>query len=256
MSISQTVNNTFKNSPAGGDDFREGDDKIREFKSAWMERCLREHELDSASQANHGLHLEGSAVAYYGGSTPSNRPDGSAALGSNDYDKGRLFVDTSANMNTLKVWDGSTFTTVGLDSGAQSIYGEKTFTAPLNVDSGVTVSGAGTFAGNVEFKGNTVTFNRPDASGVNAVLYHISIGVATEADVFTHLENVLGFSAGSMGGVIGYFNAYILTGIFKPDASTYELVYVRRTTGESGVYEIVSGSSDVTSPISMLVLST
>ena len=63
--------------------------------------------MDSAANANQGLHLNGSAVAFWSGTTPTNRPDGSVALGNNDFDKGRLFRDSGTG--AFKVWDGSAF---------------------------------------------------------------------------------------------------------------------------------------------------
>ncbi|MBU2346694.1 MAG: hypothetical protein KJ888_21085 [Gammaproteobacteria bacterium] len=90
--------------------------RIQNFKSAVDRRVAHEHGTYSnadvgadGTEANDWWHREGSAVAYYSDTSPSYRPDGTTALGSND--KGRLFVSNSGHY-TSYIYTGSAWTSI------------------------------------------------------------------------------------------------------------------------------------------------
>jgi hypothetical protein len=102
-----TWDTTFENSPAGSDDPRAADDRMREIKLASRERAEREHGGGTSEAiARHGVHKKGSARASYATGDPTTVPDGSGtrALNSTD-DDGRLHVDATSKF--LRVYDGS-----------------------------------------------------------------------------------------------------------------------------------------------------
>jgi len=86
--ITVTWDSSFEGTPAGSSDPREGDNKIRELKTALSERLKREHFFTPGTDnTKHGLHREGAARGYVIDSNPANNPAGDA-LGSDD--QGRL----------------------------------------------------------------------------------------------------------------------------------------------------------------------
>lgn len=94
----------FEASPGGGDDPSQGDDRIRETKSAIRERLQKEHLFDLAeagSQPRQGLHKAGSAVAFEQEAAPTQR--NGVTLGTSDA--GILWRKTSTGV--LYVWSGS-----------------------------------------------------------------------------------------------------------------------------------------------------
>lgn len=100
-----TWNTAFQNSPGPNADASEGDDRIRELKSAIYERLVKEMVMNTSSglAAEDGWMRSGSGKIYYGDTAPTTRPDGVTALSSADY--GRLWVD-SDDM-TIKVYTSS-----------------------------------------------------------------------------------------------------------------------------------------------------
>ncbi len=74
----------------------------------------REHATLGTAANTGGEHSLGAAVLYVGTTAPTNRPDGSTALASNNIDKGRLWLDTNYTPPALKYWDGDSFETLGL----------------------------------------------------------------------------------------------------------------------------------------------
>lgn len=103
--MATTWNTAFEGTPAGSADPAEGDDRIRELKSATRERIEKEHVMDTGSglYSEDGWHREGSAIAYYESSAPTNRPDGATALDTDDA--GRLWVDSDDRSSWY--WDGT-----------------------------------------------------------------------------------------------------------------------------------------------------
>jgi len=103
---------TFEATPAGSASPSDGDDRIRELKSAIEERMNNEHTTHNdaysdGTVAKDWLHKSGSASAYYQSSAPTTYPDGSTALDSNAT--GRLWVDEDDNV--MYIYDGSSFVT-------------------------------------------------------------------------------------------------------------------------------------------------
>jgi len=99
---------TFEATPAGSASPSDGDDRIRELKSAIEERMNNEHTTHNDAYSDgtvskDWLHKSGSASAFYQSSVPTTYPDGSTALDSNA--KGRLWVDEDTDI--LYVYDGS-----------------------------------------------------------------------------------------------------------------------------------------------------
>lgn len=103
--MATTWNTAFEGTPAGSAAPAEGDDRIRELKSATRERIEKEHVMDTGSglYSEDGWHREGSAIAYYESSAPTNRPDGATALDTDDA--GRLWVDSDDRSSWY--WDGT-----------------------------------------------------------------------------------------------------------------------------------------------------
>lgn len=91
--------------PAGSDLLSTVDTAIQTHKGAIRERAEREHNWGIAgTQAKHGWHRAGSAVAFYQSAVPTAKLDPAASALDSD-DAGRLFVDS--DINVLYVWDGS-----------------------------------------------------------------------------------------------------------------------------------------------------
>ena len=84
--------------------------EIRKLKDSCKDQFDREHETPVDGDATGAEHSSGSAVAYEGTSTPTNRPDGSTALANNAIDRGRMWLDDNFNPPILKRWTGSAFT--------------------------------------------------------------------------------------------------------------------------------------------------
>ena len=89
-------------------------EEIRKLKASAKTQIDREHETPVDGDATGGEHSNGSAVAYRGTATPTNRPDGATALASNDVDKGRLWIDDNKTQAPIKRWNGSAFVTAGM----------------------------------------------------------------------------------------------------------------------------------------------
>lgn len=100
-------NAAYEASPSGTDLISNGDDRIRALKSDIRERHEREHVRNASDKTLDGLHREGSARAYYVGTEPTNRPDGTS-LDSND--DGRLWYDSTNDI--LYVYTGSAWEVV------------------------------------------------------------------------------------------------------------------------------------------------
>jgi hypothetical protein len=105
-----TWNGAFELTPSATDKASEGDDRIREIKTDVRSRIGNEH----GTYANLAVgatgvatadwfHKGGSAVAYYQDTAPTQRPDASTTLGTNDV--GRLWVDS--DNKEFNYWDGS-----------------------------------------------------------------------------------------------------------------------------------------------------
>lgn len=133
-----TWNSAFEATPAGSDDAKYGDDKIRELKEAIRERLAHEHGMDltGGSAATQGWLNLGSAKVYYGASAPTVRPDGVTALTSDDA--GRMWVNSSTY--AICIYTGTVWTAVASNNlYTETITGDKTFTAFAS-DSVVTIS--------------------------------------------------------------------------------------------------------------------
>lgn len=86
--------------------------EIRKLKDSTKDQIDREHETPVDGDATGGEHSNGSAVAYVGAATPTNRPDGATALADNDVDDGRLWLDDTVTPAILKRWKDSAFALV------------------------------------------------------------------------------------------------------------------------------------------------
>lgn len=87
--------------PADGDYLNVGAQEIRDVRKGVENRIKKEHVLPADSDVG-GEHIMGSAMAYYGGSYPTLRPDGVTSLDSDDT--GRIFIGTNGGFS---YWDGS-----------------------------------------------------------------------------------------------------------------------------------------------------
>lgn len=109
--MTYTWNATLEAEPLPGDSPRYGDDKIRRNSIAIRERLAPEHLIYTSgaydTQADHGLHRQGSAVAFCQAGEPTTRPDGTA-LGNDSKSIGRIWVDTDDNK--VYYWNGTAWT--------------------------------------------------------------------------------------------------------------------------------------------------
>ena len=96
--MTYTWDSSFEASPLHNDAMSQADDRIRGLKGALRERLAPEHYIytSGAFDTNtiQGLHRQGSALAYYAATAPTNRPDGTA-LGDDNYSNGRLWIKSS-----------------------------------------------------------------------------------------------------------------------------------------------------------------
>lgn len=102
-----TWDGTFEGTPAGSDDPRACDDRIREVKVSVRERKEREHGgATSEASARHGVHRKSSARASYASGDPTTVADGTStrALNSTD-DDGRIHLDSTSKR--IRGYDGS-----------------------------------------------------------------------------------------------------------------------------------------------------
>jgi len=102
-----TWDGTYEGTPAGSDDPRAADDRMREIKVSVRERVEREHGgTTTDASARHGVHRKGSARASYAAGDPATAVDAGStrALNSTD-DDGRLHVDSTSKF--MRVYDGS-----------------------------------------------------------------------------------------------------------------------------------------------------
>ena len=102
-------------SPASSHNISDGPAEIVDVRKGVRIRMEYEHE-DFAGSSAGGEHLEGSAKVYYEDSEPSFRPDGVTALIA--ADAGRIWCDSTGVTNILKVWDGSAFEFVQVDTAS------------------------------------------------------------------------------------------------------------------------------------------
>jgi hypothetical protein len=106
VSITVTWDSAFRADPEGSDDPRQGDDSIRQFKVAVEERIAREHiGLYTDTNANHGMHRQGSAVAFCQAAAPTTSVDGGSL--SATLDLGRLWVKSTTGH--IYYYNGSAF---------------------------------------------------------------------------------------------------------------------------------------------------
>lgn len=134
--------------------------EIRKLKTSVKTQLDHEHETPVDGDATGSEHSSGSAVAYEGTVTPTNRPDGVTALGNNAIDRGRLWLDDNFDPPKLKRWTGSAFT--------EAVNGGE-------VD-GSTVFNTSMTSAN--------TFQDLDLSsevGANSALVHLEVAIATNA---------------------------------------------------------------------------
>jgi hypothetical protein len=151
MAITVTWDATFETTPAGTDNIAQGDDRIRELKTANRERLEREHIGSTTdTQADHGWHREGSAMAYVDTAEPTTRPDGTTALTA-AIDEGRLWIDTDGGATPYYYTSGGAwakcFSSI-TDDGTDVTFGnDVTVTNDLTI-TGVTTASGGIDAGN------------------------------------------------------------------------------------------------------------
>jgi hypothetical protein len=133
--ISDTWNSAFEATPAGSDQFLVVDNRIREVKRAMRERITREHIWGiTETNTSHGRHRSGSARVYYGGSTPTTRPDGDLL---DTSDAGRVYWPSDGN---LLVYTGSAFTSLASLSVGGTITGDSlTITSNVVIGDGYNI---------------------------------------------------------------------------------------------------------------------
>jgi hypothetical protein len=104
MSITVTWNATYEDEPAGTDNITNGDDEIRELKTAVREGLERELTWSlTDTSSKRGIFRAGAARIYTSSAEPTTKPDGTTSLDSDD--SGRLWFDPVNT--TLAVRSGS-----------------------------------------------------------------------------------------------------------------------------------------------------
>lgn len=146
----------------------------RKLKASVKTQLDHEHETPVDGDATGSEHSSGSAVAYEGTVTPTNRPDGVTALGNNAIDRGRLWLDDNFDPPKLKRWTGSAFT--------EAVNGGE-------VD-GSTVFNTSMTSAN--------TFQDLDLSsevGANSALVHLEVAVASNAGTNAYAAKTKGYGS-------------------------------------------------------------
>ena len=142
----QVWNSAFEATPAGTDRIRDGDDRIRELKSAIQERIAQEHEMslvEGGAQPRQGLHKAGSARGWYQATAPSALANGDA-LGTSDA--GAIWIDSDTKVPHM--WNGSAWVALVADDALKvSGYGIGVDVPdPLKVDLNTVVKGGKYYA--------------------------------------------------------------------------------------------------------------
>lgn len=213
MAISITWDATFQAAPLGSESIANGDNRIVAFKEAVQERITREHVWGtSETQANHGLHREGSALAYVDASEPTNQPDGATALTA--IDEGRLWVDTDDE--SLWYYSGSAWV-------------EKTgFVGDVSMAADLAVTGDITYASKQITSANYLE------------------GVTTQDVVFDKLDALIPTTNDSMlvCGVVSQSGVvYIVSRAWRTSSTNIQFKAISFTPNSSGVS---TGSGSVT----------
>lgn len=127
----------FEGTPAGWDDPRACDDRIRELKTANRERLEREHGGATGEASDrHGVHRKGSSRASYATGDPTTVPDGTGTRVLNvTDDDGRLHVDSTSKL--MRVYNGSSWEYPIADGG---IHLKKINIGDWNMDTTLAVS--------------------------------------------------------------------------------------------------------------------
>jgi hypothetical protein len=89
--------------PQNSEFVKDGANEIRDLRKGVRIRLEKEHVLPAGSSAG-GEHKAGSAMTYYGGAAPTQKPDAATALHAT-ADLGRLWNDGGS----LKYWNGTTW---------------------------------------------------------------------------------------------------------------------------------------------------
>jgi hypothetical protein len=222
---SVTWDAAYEATPAGTDDPRAADDRMREMKLADRERLEREHGFaTSEASARHGVHRKGSARASYATGDPTTVPDGTStrALNSTD-DDGRLHVD--ATSKALRFYDGSAWQSAVADGGIHlkkidigdwNLYGGA---SSLSVAHGLTVSKIINVTAVIRNDADTIRITVPDYADSSGTALALSGLFVSGANVVLKNYQV----GGSIGGILSYLlDMGIGSGYFTDwDATSY-----------------------------------
>lgn len=91
----------FELSPTDTTYVKDTDDYIRSLKTAVRERFVKEHAFDLLDQTRQGLHLQGSAVAFFQSAEPTQR--NGVDLGEDD--EGLIWIDSDTFIAYTWTWD-------------------------------------------------------------------------------------------------------------------------------------------------------
>jgi hypothetical protein len=152
--------------PINHTEIGDGPLEIRKLKTSTKTQIDREHETPVDGDATGGEHSNGSAVTYVGSDAPTKRPDGSTALGDNDIDNGRLWIDDTESPGRLKRWKGDGFEDVvtgfgawaDKDSDANTLVENEVYKAEAD---GFVLASIGTTSSEEIFRGCTGSSNPP-----------------------------------------------------------------------------------------------
>ncbi len=236
MAITKTWNAAFEASPAGTDNISQGDDKIREDKVAVRERAEREHIWGtSETNANHGWHREGSAMAYVDASEPTNRPDGATGLTA-AIDEGRLWIDTDGGATPFYYTSGgawakcfSSITDDGTDvTFGNDVIATNDITATGSVNADTFLIGPKEVHGSIHAAGTVLQSTVWDA---------LSPDIPDDDDTIIVTG---GFKAGSGGG-----DTYVVSKAIRTNSTTITLYVWSRAASNAATFTITDSGSTV-----------
>ena len=113
-----TYNAAFEASPAGADNPKYGDDKIRELKTEIRLRQDHEHVWKDSTSTTGGVHLPGSAKSFYQETAPTNKPNSDDGI-LDDDDLGRSWINSTTQEH--KVYDDASDSFLRVNRGVQCL---------------------------------------------------------------------------------------------------------------------------------------
>lgn len=231
----------FEDTPGGDDSPDTLDDRITELKENLRVRLEKEmHWAVSESSTVQGWMKEGSAKGYYESTAPTNRPDGSTALDSDDA--GRIWVDSDDD--TVHVWNGSSWDEVPAVSG-----GTENHLVSLDANGNIKDSGTTdpnqdlTTGGSPNFSGVTCTVGDINVfssgyflKGAKAVTGSLHGSNITDDQVFDALSPYIPSTGDQMLVTGGFYRGTVAYQAARAYRASSTEIYIYGMTGSTAIY--------------------